>query len=207
MDTTALADEPAVATDTPPTWSESIAQRFALWMQSNATTAERATGGHDATEAGTPDSTGPADSDSLSLDHRWVLIAPLGGAVVLSAVSWVFDPNPLRTGTAPAGLLAFAALLPFFLVCVAGTLTVLRDAARLRATEANWSPNPWHYVVPSALALAGMHALRTVRRAGGIEEWAGFLAGTLVVALVASSILAGPVYLLQRRRRLAVSDG
>jgi hypothetical protein len=220
MDTTALADEPAGATDAPPRWSELIASRLGHGTAAVAdavvadvvaeagtavedpTTAESPTQVADATDAETAERGGPSGSESLALDRWWVLVAPLAGAVVLSAASWLFDPNPLRTGTSPSGLLAFAVLIPYFLLCTAGTLTVIRDATRLREAGADWSPNPWRYVVPSAVALAVIRAFSVVRGVERIEESVGFLAGSLVVALVASSILAGPAYLLQRRRRL-----
>lgn len=213
MDTTALADEPAVATDAPPRWSELIASRLGHGTAvENLVIAESAVEDTTAAE-GTTDSVRGTDertaqrgdssgSESVALDRWWVLVAPLAGAVALSSVSWLFEPNPLRTGTSASGLLAFAVLIPFFLVCVAGTLAVIRDANRLRAAGAARSPNPWHYVVPSAAVLTAIHALWMVRSTGGTENLVGFLVGSLVITLAASSILAGPAYLLQRRRRL-----
>jgi hypothetical protein len=223
MDTTALADEPAVATDAPSWWVELIASRLGRGTTAvgdstvedqtveakptvdGAKAAENATGEKEAFDTGTGGRGGSSGSESLALDRRWVLVAPLAGAIVLSAASWLFDPNPLRTGTSTSGLLAFAVLVPFFLLCVAGTLAVIRDAARLRAAGAEWSPNPWHYVVPSAVVLTAIHTFPAVRSAGGTGELVGFLAGSLVVALAAASILAGPAYLLRRRRRLGGS--
>lgn len=218
MDTIALADEPAVATDAPPRWSELIASRLGRGTATTVedpTTAEaratvddatagveEATEGRKASDAGTVQRGGATDPEPLAPARWWVLVAPLAGAVGLSAAAWSFEPNPLRTGTSPSGLLAFAVLIPFFLVCVASTLAVIRDATRLRAAGAEWSPNPWHYVVPSAVVLTAIDAFPVIRSARGTEELIGFLAGSLVVALAASSILAGPAYLLQRRRRL-----
>jgi hypothetical protein len=216
MDTTALADEPAVATDAPPRWSELIASRLGRAMaavedptvEARATvddstaTVEEVTEAASTTDAGTAERGGSSDPELSALARWWVLVAPLAGTVGLSAVSWWFDPNPLRTGASASGLLAFGVLIPFFLLCTAGTLAVIRDATRLRAAAVEWSPNPWYYVVSSALALVTIRAVPVVRSAGGAEELVGFLAGNLVVALVASSILAGPAYLVQRRRRL-----
>lgn len=145
---------------------------------------------------------GPDRPESADFGPSWVLLAPPLGGVILWSISAAVDPNPLRTGTSPAGLLAFAVLIPFFLVCVAGTVTLYRDVARLRATATDWSPNPWRYLVPSAVALVVVRAFPFVQRAGRIEGAVGFLVGTFVVALAASSILAGPAYLFQRRRRL-----
>lgn len=222
MDTT-IADEPAIATSTPSTWRERIAgrladaTRLANWIRERT---ESPSTGDDGDENPSPpviadgagETTvrdpqhpahgGPSPSESLALDRWWVLVAPLVGGVVLSSVSLAFDPNPLRTGTSPSGLLAFAVLVPFFILCVAGTLALFRDAARLRTAGADWSPNPWHYVVPSALLLVAFHAYLVVRRTGRIDGPVGFLVGSLVVALATSSILAGPAYLFRRRRRL-----
>lgn len=221
MPTTPFADEPAVATDAPSRWRELIASRlgldfgldFGLGTAVEDRTATEDPSKEDAIgETGTTERDGPSDGNPPTLDRWWVLVAPLAGAVVLSAASWLFDPNPLSTGTSASGLLAFAVLIPFFLVCAAGTLAVIRDATRLRAAGTDWSPNPWHYVVPSAVVLAVMHATRLlggieqvgeVGHGGTVGELVGVLAGSLVVALVASSILAGPAYLFQRRRQLS----
>lgn len=217
METTALADDPAVATDTPPMWSERIARRLAdldathpnLTDSETTVKAEITDETNDAeardrehTEAHASEQGDPSRPESPVLDHWWLLVAPLAGAVVLSSISVLVEPNPLRTGTAPSGLLAFAVLTPFFLLCAAGTLALIRDAVRLRAVEAEWSPNPWHYVAPSAAGLTALHAYRVLWSTGQPEEIVGFVTGTLVVALVAASILAGPAYLFQRRRRL-----
>jgi hypothetical protein len=200
MNTTALADDSAVATDTPPTWSELIARRLADVVDPIEDEAD-----DPGTSAGfdrTVEQGGRSGSVSPEIDRRWVLVAPLAGAIALTAASSLVEPNPLRTGASASGLLAFAVLIPFFLVCVAGTLALVRDAARLRDAEADWSPNPWHYVAPSAVALAALHAYRVGWRVDGVEEAVGLVVGSLVVALAASSILAGPAYLLARRRRL-----
>lgn len=205
MDTTTLEPTFGVATDSP-TRSESTPRRLADSLTATEDRTDDATGETTAETTDTGDgTTGRGDrpeSDPPALDRWWLLVAPPVCAVGLSAVSWLVDPNPLRTGTSASGLVAFAVLLPFFLLCVGGTLTLIRDAADLGAAEADWSPNPWQYVVPSAAALTALHWYRTVGNAGRIEGAVVFLVGSLVVTLVASSILAGPTYLFQRRRLL-----
>lgn len=200
MDTTALADEPTVATDTPPTWSELLVQRLAA----ESDLAERS-GVAENPEAAerTAEQGGPSWPEPPALDRWWLLVAPLTGAVALSAASVLFEPNPLQTGTSPSGLLAFAVLIPFFLLCVAGTLALVRDATLLRAAETDWSPNPRRYVVPSAVLLTAIRSYPVVQTAGRVEGLVGFLVGTFVVALAAASILAGPAYLYRRRNRVA----
>lgn len=210
MDTIHAADGRTIA-EGAPAWSESSAnsatdptrRRFAEIVDDVLADAEReeATAETTAEESrvGRSDPDGPEPAD---LGRSWVLLAPPVVGVVLWSISVAVDPNPLRTGTSPAGLFAFAVLIPFFLVCVAGTVAIYRDAARLRATAADWSPNPWHYLVPSAAALVVVRGSLVAQRAGRVEGTVGFLVGTFVVALAASSILAGPAYLLQRHRRL-----
>jgi hypothetical protein len=205
MDTTALADEPTVATNTPPTWSELLASRLADAVEGTGDATGRSeygAGESEAIEAGVVEGGGRPNPDPPSLDHWWLLVAPLAGAVGLSAASVLFD-YPLRTGTSPSGLLAFAVLTPFFLLCVAGTLALFRDASRLSTAGIDWSPNPWHYAVSSAVALTAMRSYPVVRAGGRPEGLVGFLVGTFVVALVAASILAGPVYLYRRRKLIA----
>lgn len=225
MDTTVLADEPTVATDTPPTWSELIATRladvtrFGTRIRSRlrsteteaadldaadvgTTSAGETAGAAETPESGTVEQGGRQRPEPPDLDHSWLLVAPLAGALALSAAS-VLLGYPLRTGTSPSGLLAFAVLTPFFLLCVAATLALFRDASRVRAAGIDWSPNPWGYAVPSAVALTAMRAYPVVEATGRTEELVGFLAGTFVVALAAASILAGPAYLYRRHERVA----
>lgn len=137
-----------------------------------------------------------------SLEREWLLVAPLAGALALAGVSAAFDPNPLRTGTSRTGLFAFAVLVPFFWLSVAGTVALVRDAARIRTAAVDWSPYPWRYLGASAAALTLLRAYPVLRNAGSFDGTVGYLAGTFVVALASASILAGPVYLLARRRRL-----
>jgi cbb3-type cytochrome oxidase subunit 3 len=235
MDTTALADEPTVATNTPPTWSELIASRLADAIRFGTRTRSRlgsteieapdfdatdldtadldaadvgttsagdTTGRSETPDAGTVEQGGRPHPESPDFDHWWLLVAPLAGAIALSAASVLLD-HPLRTGASPSGLLAFAVLVPFFLLCVAGTLALFRDASRVHAAGAEWSPNPWHYAVPSAIALTAIRSYPVIRTAGRAEGLVGFLVGTFVVALATASILAGPAYLYRRRKKAA----
>jgi hypothetical protein len=204
METTTFADERTAVMDTPPAWSEPIVRRLADVIGTSDDGEANATDGTSATETRTGEREARGDrprSEPMTLDHGWLLVAPLVGAVVLSAVSSLADPNPLQTGTSAGGLLAFAVLIPFFLLCVGGTLALVRDAERLRAAGTDWSPNPWYYVAPSAVALGVLHAYRLGGSGAADEAAVGLFVGSLVVALAASSILAGPAYLLQRRRR------
>lgn len=138
-----------------------------------------------------------------TLDAWWLLAAPLAAALALVPVA-LLAPGALQTGTTPAGLLAFALLVPFFLLCVAGTVLLYRDATALGAVGAEWTPNPWRYLVPGALALTFARSYPVVQASGSGDELGGFVAGTFVVALVASSLLAGPVYLYDRHRHLGL---
>lgn len=211
MDTIHAADGRTIA-EGAPAWSESSANsateparhRFAEIVDDVLADAERdeASGAEATAEESRVGRSDPDGSEPADLGRSWVLLAPPAVGVVLWSISVAVDPNPLRTGTSPAGLLAFAVLIPFFLVCVAGTVAIYRDTARLRATATNWSPNPWHYFVPSAVALVVVRASLVVQRAGRVEGTVGFIVGTFVVALATSSILAGPAYFLQRHRRL-----
>lgn len=138
-----------------------------------------------------------------TLDKWWLLVAPLAGALVLAPVQ-ILAPELLRTGPSASGLVAFALLVPFFLLCVAGTILIYRDAVALRAAGADWTPNPWLYFVPSALAPTLARAYPLLERVESVDGVVGFAVGTFVVALVASSLLAGPVYLYNRDRHVGV---
>lgn len=189
-----------------PAWSELLGSRFAAPDRLGLAEATEGLLGDPERRAGEEVSSADGEGSRPETPglgrRRWLFVAPLAGALALAGVSAAFDPNPLRTGTSRAGLLAFAVLVPFFWLSVAGTVALVRDASRVRAAAVDWSPNPWRYLAASAAVLALLRAYPAVRSAGSFDGAVGYLAGTFVVALAAASILAGPAYLLQRRRRL-----
>lgn len=190
---------------TAPAWSELLGSRLAGSGSlgfAEATESLRGDAERTPVEEDPVARSGRPRTEPPRLERRWLLVAPFAGAIGLAAVSAAFDPDPLRTGTSRAGLLAFAVLVPFFWLSVAGTVALVRDAARVRTAAVEWSPNPWRYLAASATVLTLLRAYPVVRSAGGFDGAVGYLAGTFVVALAAASILAGPAYLLRRRRRL-----
>lgn len=128
------------------------------------------------------------------LDHAWLLVAPAVVAAVAVAAALA------GAGGRASGPLRHVTVGVLFAVSLAGTLLLYDDANRVRRSVGEWRPNPWTYLVGGGLVLL-LSRLASV--AGGrIENAPAFLAGSLVVAVVVSSVAAGPVYLYRRRRRV-----
>lgn len=158
-------------------------------------------------EAEWPESVAVSEAgDPPPLDRPWLLLSPLATGGVYLGLVLVAGSEVLHTGRPwPHGVIAGALLTAFFGVCLAGTLRLYDDAVALRRVEADWQPNPWHYVLGGALVLTGYRALRITVLGGTATRPALYLAGSFVVATVLSSLVAGPLYLFLRRRRLPES--
>jgi hypothetical protein len=152
----------------------------------------------DVTEPGDDSSGRPGLSDRFA----WLLVVPLAATLVGVAVGLVSGFGVFDTGTpGDPNLLPYVALVPYFLVGLAGTLWLVEDAASLADADADWQPNPWLYVVSGALVLELVVALPVLR--GEITTGIlPYLAGGLVLAGVLSSVVTGPIYFLRRRRNL-----
>ncbi|MFC7045879.1 hypothetical protein ACFQH6_11090 [Halobacteriaceae archaeon GCM10025711] len=122
-----------------------------------------------------------------------------------AVVAATVGPAVLDTGRAgSAGLVAYGLLVPFFLVCLLGTLLLYEDSRRVRSANLGWRPNPWAYLLGGAVGLVGLWAGPSLVGQSMGDSFVQLLVGAFVVALVMSSLLAGPVYLLQRSRHLGV---
>lgn len=141
-----------------------------------------------------------------AMDRWWLLVAPLAmGGVYLGLVG-AFGSRVLHTGRPwPHGAIAVLLLSSFLLVCLAGTLRLYDDAVALRGSGATWQPNPWHYVVGGAVVLTTARLFQLTVRDAAISRTVPSTVGSFVVALILSSLVAGPVYLVVRRYRLGDS--
>ncbi|WP_232700731.1 hypothetical protein [Halobacterium wangiae] len=142
-----------------------------------------------------------ASSDTLD-EFAWLAFAPFALTLVGLAAGLLFGFELFDTGTAGAPtLLPYVVLVPYFLVGLAGTLWLFRDARRLAATGADWQPNSWLYVLGGACVLELYYLVPVIR--GEVEPpVVPYLAGGFVLAVLLSAVVAGPVYLLVRRRAL-----
>lgn len=162
------------------------------------------TGGSRASDASDAERHGSGSdaSDEPSDDYAWLAVVPFVATLLGLLVGAVFGFGVFDTGTpGDPNLAPYALLVPYFFAGLAGTLWLFRDAAELAAANAAWQPNPWAYVLGGALVLELLVALPVLRGAvtAGIVP---YLFGGFVLAAVLSSVVAGPVYLLQRRRYL-----
>ncbi|WP_123537810.1 hypothetical protein [Halosimplex salinum] len=129
------------------------------------------------------------------------LLAPAALALVYAAVALAAGGAVFDTGRPfPGGAVAFASLGVLFVVSALGTLGLHDDARRVAGSRAEWRPNPWLYIGAGALVLTGLQAVRFAASGRVVPDPVPVYAGTLAVALPVSSLLAGPVYLVQRLR-------
>ena len=129
------------------------------------------------------------------------LLAPAGLALVYGVVALIAGGAVFDTGRPwPAGAVAFALLGFLFVVAGYGTVSVHDDARRVTRSRVDWRPNPWRYITAGAVALTGLQAVRFAVAGRVVPDPVPVYAGTFVVALAVSSLVAGPLYLLQRLR-------
>lgn len=161
--------------------------------QGGTTTAARSAGGGEQHDRG---QTGRGATD----EYAWVAVLPFVATLVGLVVGAVLGFGVFDTGSpGNANLLPYVFLVPYFLAGLAGTLWLFRDARQLAAANADWQPNPWLFVLGGAAILELVVAVPVLRGelTSGVVP---YLAGGFVLAGVLSSVVAGPVYLLLRRR-------
>jgi hypothetical protein len=144
----------------------------------------------------------PSSERPMSVERPpWLFWSPAAIAVV---VLGLVETGALRSAVpAFAEPLSAALYVLVYLFCLSGTASLIEDAERLRSRGARWQPNPWSYVAGGgAVAFAAI-----VARYGldpPIASSLPYLVGAAIVAAVASSALAGPVYLLRRARTVGL---
>jgi hypothetical protein len=144
----------------------------------------------------------PASHRSRLVENPWWLLC-LPAALAL-VVLGVVETGALRA-TAPriSEPVSAALYVLVYLFGLSGTAYLVEDAERLRLRGANWRPNPWGYVAGGgAVVFAAI-----VARYGlgpSIASSIPYLVGAALAAAVASSVLAGPVYLLIRARTVGL---
>ncbi|MFC7139698.1 hypothetical protein ACFQMA_07575 [Halosimplex aquaticum] len=129
------------------------------------------------------------------------LLAPTALAIVYGLVVLVAGGGVFATGQPlPGAGVAFGLLGALFAVAAHGTLRLYDDARTVARAAGDWRPNPWLYVANAALLLVGLQAVRFAVAGQPVSAPVPTYAGTLVVALPLSSLVAGPVYVAQRYR-------
>lgn len=171
-------------------------------QQARERTAEGTESGEDQGALGA----GPLSRRPASPPDRRFLTPILGsvltvvGLVVGSVVGFdLYAPGP----TAVEQALAYALLIPYYLASVRGTLWLFDDAADLATANATWQPDPWRYVALGG-GVAGAGIFAALATTGGFTGAAAVTvaAGALLVGSLMASVVAGPLYLLQRHRHL-----
>lgn len=144
------------------------------------------------------------------------LLAPAALAGVSLAVG-TLPPDAFDLASGGVGRVVGAPLLAALAVASAwATLGVFDDAnARTDAagasdavgstgvagaTDAAWRPDPWRYLAGGTAALFGIRLLRIWTDGVAPIRPVPYLAGNAVVAVLLAPVVAGPVYVLVRRR-------
>jgi len=129
------------------------------------------------------------------------LLAPTVLAVVYGLVALVAGGALFDTGQPmPGAAIAFALLGALFVLASHGTLRLFDDAQLVGDANADWQPNPWWYLATGALVLLVLQAARFAAAGTALSDPIPVYAGTLVVALPIASLVAGPLYVIQRLR-------
>lgn len=145
---------------------------------------------------------GDAERSPSLVAPWWLFIAP---AVVGTLVTALVGAGAVDASFGVrAPVTAFVLGLLALLFGLTGTLLIYNDAAHLDTSDGHWRPNPWAYVGGGAAVLTAAYAL-----ASGLPKdplaasWA--LVGVGLVAGLASSVIAGPLYLYIRWRRIGLA--
>lgn len=137
------------------------------------------------------------------LADRRLLIAPLAVGVALAGLGSISGTELLDTGRPGlGGARAFALLGTFLLVAAAGTAELYADARRIETSDVDWAPDPWRYIVTGAIVLLSYRAFQLLAGAQTVDQPMLYLLGNFTVALALSSVVVGPLFLLQRWRYL-----
>lgn len=131
-----------------------------------------------------------------------VLLTPFGltiGYACLAALTGpaAFDPNAPGTG----GTVAWLLLGGWVLVSGWATARLHDDASWRAASRESWHPQPWAYVLGGAVTVTLLLALYVGLTDRVVDRPVLVLGGALVASLPLSAVVAGPLYVWNRRRR------
>lgn len=155
------------------------------------------------TDAG-PVDRDPSDGSDSAIDQQSVV--PLLGTLLTVAGLGVglvvgFDAFGPRT-TVLASAARAAVVVGYVAVCLLGTVWIRDDARKQASRNHDWTPRPWAYL-GGGTVLVGSAILWLNR--GAVHTDPGtvpLIAGVAIVSGCLASVPAGPVYLIQRYRRL-----
>jgi len=139
----------------------------------------------------------PSPDSLFGAGPQWLLYAP----TLLGLLALGLDELPILAPLSAS--ISWAVLVgiywAFFLVAVVGTLVLYNDALD-RGDGADWTANPWGYILGGGLGVAAIHTAVTGVPGGSMASTLTTLAGVVIVGCAVSSAVAGPIYLLVRRR-------
>jgi hypothetical protein len=134
--------------------------------------------------------------------REWLLLAPSTLALAYLALVAAFGQELLyTTRNGEPHLLGFGLMATFVAVAAVATGHLYDDAADVAETT-DWTPNPMQYTAVGTLAVTAGLVGRVLVLDGTPARPAAFVGGTIIVAVLLSSVVACPFYVYQRRRRI-----
>lgn len=139
--------------------------------------------------------------------HWGTLLAPAVIALSYALIDVLSSGDAFDvTAGGLTAVVSLGALGLFLLVAGFGTARLHADAGRITIGPTAWNPSPRRYIVGGGAVLSIAWLVRqTVFAAGSVGPFS--VVGIAVVSLALSSVVAGPVYLLQRNRLGAGARG
>ena len=132
--------------------------------------------------------------------REWLLLAPAVVALAYLPLVVAFGQELLyTTHNGEPHLLGFGLMAVLVAVATIATGHLFDDAAHVAGTT-DWSPNPWLYTMVGTAVVTAALVGRVLVLEGMPGRPVEFVGGTVVVALLLSSVVACPVYVYRRRR-------
>lgn len=156
-------------------------------------------------QGGPTETTGrPTDSSrgaELSRVHSALLLAPCTVSTIYLGLAVAVGPALFDTG-ASGGSRVVAFVLLGSLLHLAGYATIRldRESHRMARRANGWHPDSRLYVGGGAVALLGLRLCEMIVTGRSVSAPMIYFLGNAVVAVPLASIVAGPVYWLNRRR-------
>lgn len=143
------------------------------------------------------------DEDGASFTFReWLLLAPAALALSYLPLVLLFGQELLySTRGGEPNLLGFGLMAALVGVATIATGHLYDDAKHVDETT-DWSPNPIHYTAAGTVVVTAALVARALLFDGSMARPVEFVGGVVIVSVLLSSVVAGPIYVFRRRRRL-----
>ncbi|WP_435346105.1 hypothetical protein [Haloarchaeobius sp. HRN-SO-5] len=134
--------------------------------------------------------------------REWLLLAPAVIALAYLPLVLAFGQELLyTTRNGEPNLVGFALMAVLVAVSAFATGHLYDDAAYVSETT-DWTPNPLLYTAAGTAVVTAALVGRVVALGITLERPVEFVGGTIIVAVLLSSVVECPAYVYQRRRHV-----